>query len=164
MSLVAIGVCRRAFGTDGAIRVESFSGEYDHFSLIKVLTVRKGPKSQTHTVEYWHIGEFRSFVKFRDIDTPESAKQLTGWELWVPEQFSCPLEDGEWYVRDIRGTTVHADGTQVGIVKDIIDIGRAQYLEMKGLDNQNFLIPLNDSFVDEFSPKKVVLRHAWILQ
>jgi 16S rRNA processing protein RimM len=63
-------------------------------------------------------------VKFKGVDNMTQAERLKGMELKIPSEKALPLEEGEYYIRDIYGLRVLTeDGEDLGEIDDIIQTG-----------------------------------------
>ncbi|MDO5491298.1 MAG: ribosome maturation factor RimM, partial [Bacillota bacterium] len=103
-------------------------------------------------------------IKFAGIDSREDAEAARGQEIFVTEADLPPLEEGEFYIRDLIGMeVVEAGGTvgtkatpagddapgTVGRVADVMQNTAQDLLEVKTPDGRKVLIPWVDAFVRE---------------
>ena len=105
-SVFVIGIIRGSFGLSGKLKVESTSGEYEHFFKLTDVTLRKGEKRFETVVEAAEIGTSCLFIKLKGIDSPEQAKAFSSWEIEVPRSMACPLNENEYYAEDLKGCTL----------------------------------------------------------
>jgi 16S rRNA processing protein RimM len=178
MELLVTGIVRSSHGLDGYVKVESASGEVSHFANLDEVSVRVG--GANGTVKRLQIEDVDGsaqclLVKFKGIDTPESAKALAGAEILVPRDKACPLEEGEYYVSDLCQCVLAYKGTVVGTIKGVMEGGADDLLEViltEGSEGngkngpQTRLVPLRKEFVGkiDIAAKTVELTHRWILE
>lgn len=82
---------------------------------------------------------------FNDINQVEKYK---GWELKVSESERVPLDEGEYYVRDIVGcAVVSEEGEEIGVVVDILTPGANDVWVVKRPKGKELLLPVIDDVV-----------------
>jgi len=161
-----VGAIRGSFGVKGFAKVQSYSGETEHLEDLASVVLRKGDVERTLVVEGAE-GFGPSFVmKFRGYDSPESVKELNGWELVVPRENGAPLDGGEFYIEDLRGCVVTLDGSRIGAISDVLEGGGAQLIEIRLDSGETKLVPFRNEFwgsVDTGS-RTAQLLVGWILE
>lgn len=82
MDWLITGRVRGTFGLEGFIKIESCSGEYEHFLNLKEIKLQlpsKGTETQHpeifYQVEECVIRNADALLKLRGIDSPEAAKE-----------------------------------------------------------------------------------------
>lgn len=176
MDLLVTGIVRSAHGLDGFVKVESTSGEIEHFAGLSDVVLRTGNDERTekrYEIETIEGSVQCLLVKFRGIDTPEQAKKLAGAEILVPRDKACPLSEGEYYVKDLCQCVLVYKGTTVGTITGVTEGGAGDLLEValtEGLSldtsKRTCLVPLRKEFVGKIDIKAgtVELMHRWILE
>lgn len=101
-----VGIVQGPHGLLGEFKVESTSGEYEHFSRIKEVTLTDGNASQVFSVEYTKEAAQTLYMKLVGIDSPEKALRFNRWHIVVPRKYARPLQKGEWYIEDLKGCAV----------------------------------------------------------
>jgi 16S rRNA processing protein RimM len=162
-----IGLVGAPFGINGFVKVRPLSGEIDHLlKLRSVIVYRDGEE------RYLNIDEIASappgvHIKFEGINNPEAAKTLNGARLIVSREQAAPLEEGEFYIEDLKGLPVSGEnGELIGYISDIIEGGGGYLAEIELASGEKRLIPFRKEFFTEISPEKgkIVLSNLWILE
>lgn len=87
-------------------------------------------------------------VKLKGIDSMNEAEKLKGGELKAEEADRVPLEEGEYYVRDIVGCTVVTDeGENLGVIVDVLTPGANDVWVVKRSNGKELLLPVIDEVV-----------------
>jgi 16S rRNA processing protein RimM len=178
-SLAVIG---SPFGLKGFVKVKSLSGEISHLESLKNVDLKQGDIKKAFTIEETlpfgatgqkeNSGEFL-LMKFEGIDSPESAKNLTGAELIGDRSQAAPLKNGEFYIEDLKGLEVIAAasdsascGDVLGHITDILEGGGGELAEIKLLSGESRLVPFRKEFFGEISMEKrqIMLLEQWILE
>ncbi|MBR4463557.1 MAG: 16S rRNA processing protein RimM [Treponema sp.] len=153
-----VGIIRGSHGVTGNFKVESTSGEYEHFADMEEVTLRNGKtgSEKLYKVEGVELSGQTLLMKLAGIDSPEEVKKINGCEIVVPREYACPLDKSEWYVEDLKqcalvypkdgwskdgleAKTSPADFVTVGTVTDVLEGGTGNLLEIKLAEDCNLL-------------------------
>ena len=72
----------------------------------------------------------KPILRIAECASREEAEALRGTELRVPEAEAPPLEEGEFWARDLEGCLVVDGDTEVGVVKRMIALPSCEALEV----------------------------------
>ena len=146
---VAIGLIRSSHGVKGRVKVQSLSGETEHFSCLReVLVVKKG-SAKPYRIEEMSTNRRFVLMKIEGIDTPEAAREVVGGEVWVGRTSACPLDKDEYYVSDICGCQMRLGKTVLGQIRAVIPAGWADLFEIVDPGGRTLLIPFVEHFVQD---------------
>ena len=153
-----VGIVRGSHGVTGNFKVESTSGEYEHFANMTEVTLRNGKTGteKLYKIEGVELSGQTLLMKLAGIDSPEEVKKINGCEIVVPREYACPLDKSEWYVEDLKqcalvypkdgwskdgleAKTSPADFVTVGTVTDVLEGGTGNLLEIKLAEDCNLL-------------------------
>ncbi|HAK68684.1 MAG TPA: 16S rRNA processing protein RimM [Treponema sp.] len=101
-----VGIVRGTHGITGEFKVESTSGEYEHFADMEEVTLTDGTVKKVFKVEYTQEAAATLYMKLAGINTPEDAAKFNRWEIVVPRKNAHPLQENEWYIEDLKGCSV----------------------------------------------------------
>ena len=161
------GIVGAPFGVKGFLKVHPCSGEVEHLLKLKSVIINKDAKERRLSIEESSAAVPVVLMRFSGIDSPEKAKTLTGAHLIVGREDAAPLNNGEFYVEDLKGLTVTAEnGEIVGQITGIIEGGGAELAEIKLSNGEKRLVPFRKEFFPEINPQngKVILQNLWILE
>ena len=169
--LLIIGIIRGTHGLTGKFKVESTSGECEHFFDLDEVTLRKDTIEKTYKVESVEGNVNSLIMKCAGINSPEDAKKLSGSEILVPRNKACPLNEGEFYVEDLKQCKLVylsnekkpaklsglAENTEsaiiAGTITDVLEGGAGKLLEVELSESLNIA---SDS-TDKSKPKRVLV-------
>ena len=118
MEHFVVGIIRGTHGLAGNCKVESTSGEFQHFTGMKDVVLRKNGVETKRTIEKVSIGGGILYIKFSGINSPEEAKKLSGSEIVVSREFACPCGKDEYYVEDLKQCQlVYTSGSAKGMAE-----------------------------------------------
>jgi len=87
-------------------------------------------------------------VRFKGFDDINQVEKYKGWELKVSEEERVPLDEGEFYVRDIVGCeVVTEEGEPLGRVTDVLSPGANDIWVVKMPKGKELLLPVIDDVV-----------------
>ncbi|HBA50992.1 MAG TPA: 16S rRNA processing protein RimM [Lachnospiraceae bacterium] len=96
------------------------------------------------TLEIESVKFFKQFVilKFKGIDTMEAAEKYRKCSLIVPRSKAVRLSRDEYFIADLIGLEVRdEDGTEIGILNDVIETGANDVYAIRLHDGREFLLP-----------------------
>ena len=142
-----VGIIRGTHGLAGNCKVESTSGEFQHFTGMKDVVLRKNGVEIKRTIEKVSFGGGILYIKFSGINSPEEAKKLSGSEIVVSREFACPCGKDEYYVEDLKqcqlvytsgsakgmaekSAATTAEPVVVGTITDVLEGGAGDLLEV----------------------------------
>ena len=173
MDWLITGKIRGAFGLEGFIKIESCSGEYEHFFNLKEIMLQLPHQTEERSspipyqVETCVIRSTDTLLKLRGIDSPEAAKKLHGADILVPRDMACPLDEGEFYITDLCNSVLVYKGNSVGTIADVVEGGGGFLLEVsEAATGRTVYIPFRSEFIGKVNipDKQVELMHRWILE
>ena len=86
------------YGVHGLQAVGSFSGDTEHLLLLREVELRErrsGRRRCCTVAEVRQVGD-KVIMRFDGVSAREQARDLTGWELWVPRCQASMLHPGEF--------------------------------------------------------------------
>ncbi len=188
-----VGIVRGSHGVTGEFKVESTSGEYEHFARMDEVTFTDGNVSKVCRIEYVKEAANTLYMKILGINTPEEAAKFNKWQIVVPRKYAHQLQKGEWYVEDLKGCSIWykeetaektAPDTEhvVGTVTNVMEGGSGYLVEIllsesctlladgvkltKSGKPRTVYVPFKDQFIGkvDVKDKKMQLMHLWILE
>lgn len=158
------------FALEGFVKLRSLSGETEHLLRLSSAVLRGSMGERVLEIEAARAIEGSPsciLVKFKNIDTPEAAKSLSGAEILLSRSEAAPLAKGEYYIRDLKGlSVVDRDGCGLGELSDILEGGGGQVAELRLFSGEIRLVPFRDEFFGEINVEKreITLLVRWILE
>ena len=165
MEMLAVGVITSTHGLKGELTVRSFSGSIDHFRSLTTVLLRRGDEERTVAVRSVRAKPPHAVVKIDGVDSPEKARCLQGFEIWVPRSAAAPLAGGEYYAVDLCRCSLVFGEEPVGSVRAVVESGSLQLLEVADSRGRTFLVPFTEHFVGEVDVegRRIQLRERGIV-
>lgn len=93
--------------------------------------------------------------KLEGIDTVEAAQTLRDQVAYIPRD-DAKLEPGQYFIADLIGLRVIADGVEIGQVQDILPMPTSDVYVVRG--EHEYMIPGVKEFILETNPEAGYLR------
>lgn len=124
---ILIGRILGAHGIRGAVKLKSFAASPADIARYKPLTTTDG-----HVYEIVHLKPARDefIADLKDVRDRDAAEALKGTDLYVAREQLPPAKDGEFYLADLVGKTVTANGKDLGAVTGLQDFGAGDLMEL----------------------------------
>ncbi|MDR3247583.1 MAG: ribosome maturation factor RimM [Treponema sp.] len=160
------GVVGAPFGLKGFVKVRSLSGEIEHLLKLRQVTLRQKGQERVWEVEASEAAFPALVMKFRGVNSPEDAKNLTGAEIVVDRDQAAPLQKGEYYIEDLKGVEVYAGTEVLGLITGMLEGGGGNLAELRLTTGETKLVPFRDEFFGDIDIKgrRVELLSRWILE
>ena len=189
-----VGIVRGSHGITGEFKVESTSGEYEHFADMDEVTLTDGTVSRLMKIESVSEGSNILYMKIEGINSPEEAAKFNRWEIVVPREKAHKLQKDEWYIEDLKGCSIWYKETAgdtapafdensiVGTVTNVLEGGSGYLVEILLSESCSFLsddvkltrkgnpktvyVPFKDEFIGkvDVDNRQMQLMHLWILE
>lgn len=146
-----MGVITDTHGLKGEVKVYPTTEDPDRFLDLKdvLLGDDEGPKPLVNvTVQGVRFSKDRVIVKFKEFDNINQVEPFKKQNLYVTRENAIPLEEGEYYVKDLIGLSVISDeGEVLGTLKDVLETGANDVYVVKRQSQKDLLLPKIDDCV-----------------
>ena len=98
--------------------------------------------------------------KFDGVDSMSDAETLIGCELQVPTEERARLETGWTFVSDLVGCSIISDGSNVGVVQEVLfGAGEAPLLQVRSAEGMHE-IPYAEAYLKsiDIAKKEIVMQ------
>ncbi len=147
------------------IKTHGLRGEVDIFldvdfpdryeNMESVFLERRG-KLIPFFISHLQLLDNKALVKFEDIESLESAKELTGSVLYLPIDQLPSLGPDEYYFHDLVGFQMIDGDQEIGIIEQLYQPS-SQYLASIKVNEHEVLIPLEDGIIENVDIKRKVI-------
>jgi 16S rRNA processing protein RimM len=145
---VLVGRFGAAQGVRGEIRIKSYTADPSSVGAYGPLSDESG--ARTFVIERMRpLKDDMLVAKVKGVDTRDAAQALTGEALFVAREKLPPPDEDEFYIADLIGlAAVTPDGEKIGVVKNVVNYGAGDILEIAPLAGDAFFAP----FTKEIAP------------
>lgn len=131
--LVCVGAIVGAFGVRGELRLKSFCAAPEDIETYSPLLSEDG--KQSYSIALTGTAKNGFTARLDGVATKEQADALRGLRLFTRRDRLPSLPDDEYYYADLIGLEVlDTGGTHLGLVKNVLNHGAGDLLEVQGPD------------------------------
>lgn len=144
---VLIGVILGPHGVRGEVRIKSFTADPTAITRYDPVLDASGRR-----LDVTWIGQKKDIfqAKLGGVSERTAAERLKGTRLFTPRSALPPLPEEEFYYQDLMGLRVEdRDGRFWGVVRDVINFGAGDILEVAGPEIMPLLLPFTQRVVPE---------------
>ena len=165
--LFRIGQITSAHGIKGDVKVFPVTSEPERFlDLEHVLLAKEGEEEQhTRSYEVTKASMFKNLVllHLKGVEDRNEAEKLAGVSLWVSREDAIPLEEDEYYFKDlIDCRVIDEEGNDCGIVTDILETGSNDVLVVESPEGEEILLPIIEDCVLDIDPEEGIIKIHWM--
>jgi len=118
-----IGEIVNTQGVKGDVRTLPATDDIKRFELLKEVYVEKNGAIRVFCIEkVWYHKQF-VVLKFEGIDDATTAEGLKRSTIKIPPSLALPLDEDEYYERDLIGMSVYENGELLGRLDRILHTG-----------------------------------------
>lgn len=146
---VLIGKVGSPVGIKGEVRITLYAQDSTNLKEGKVLLLERAGKTLNAAIKRVRYQKDRPVVKLEGVDDRNMAEEIRGMEVSIYASDLEDLPEGEHYVRDLIGCRVinTKDGSEVGVLRDVIQNTAQSILEVVTAEDKTVLIPAVDAFL-----------------
>ncbi|MCL2376903.1 MAG: ribosome maturation factor RimM [Defluviitaleaceae bacterium] len=137
-----IGKIVNTVGISGEIKIFPTTDDAKRFGLLDTISIMLDGKLVEKTIRSVRYHRNLVMMKLEGIDDVNAATALRGGVIIVPRAQALPLEENEYYMKDLLGISVFAeDGEKLGVLADVLFTGANDVYVVKNSDAKDLLIP-----------------------
>lgn len=137
-----IGKVAGTHGLKGTLRVFPITEDPYRFELLKQFIIENKGKKQTFHIQKIAYHKKFVLVTVEELTDINEAELYKGATIWIPEQQALPLEENEYYIRDLYGLSVLTEqGEELGTLAEIYETGANDVYAVRKEGQKDLLIP-----------------------
>lgn len=160
-SYFRIGVVTTTHGLAGEVKVYPTTEDPHRFEELDVCYLEEKGNYRPLTISSCRYFKNLVILGFEEIQSIEEAQLLRQKDLYVDREHAIPLEEGEYYLADVIGSTVtDEEGNVLGTLEDYMETAAQIVYKIRTEGGKEFLVPAVDAFIKEVDVenKKMVIH------
>lgn len=142
MRYFVIGDIVNTQGIKGEMRVVPQTDDPSRFELLDYVLIERKGKMEKFNIEGVRYHKQFVLLKLEGVDDMTAAERFKGAVVKIPEELALPLEEGQYYIRDLYDLEVFTDeGERLGIITDILFTGANDVYVVTPDKGKDILIP-----------------------
>jgi len=137
MQLITVGKIVKPVGLKGEVKVLLFTKDAGVFAALKQVYISGSAVGVTKARP---AGGF-VYMFLDGVADCNAAEKLRGAEVQIDRAKAKQPDEDEYFVADLIGCKVIADGGDIGILTEVLAYGAADVFVVKGADGKDVLFP-----------------------
>jgi len=143
---VVVARIGKAHGLKGWLRLNSFTSPAQNLLDYQEFIIKQDGQEKPLKLEEYRQQADKLLGKFEGFDVPETARQLTGLDLYITSAALPDLDEGEYYWHELQGLEVfNLQQQRYGKVVRLVETGANDVMVVKpdaeSIDERERLIP-----------------------
>jgi 16S rRNA processing protein RimM len=153
-SCYKVGYILKPHGLKGEVTIALDPEFPQEAEQLKSLFIEKNNRLIPHFIGSISVRGVKAFVKFEDIDSPESAHAISKCALYLPKTLRPKSARGEFYDDEIIGFEV--TDSEAGVLGQVTEVAEAGPNKLLAIDynGKEILIPINSPFITSINKSK----------
>jgi 16S rRNA processing protein RimM len=154
-----IAKIQSAFGKDGFVRIYPYSDFPERFFKLNEIYIDFfNVKKKFYVEKVKRVKDF-FILKFRNFDKEKDTELLIGKEIFVDETNAVKLQENQYFIHDLLGSSVFKGDVLIGEIKEVLSYP-ANDVYVVEFSGGELLIPAVKEFIERFDPleKKLFLK------
>ena len=140
--ILRVGVITTTHGLRGEVKVFPTTDDPKRFKKLKEVLLDTGKERRKLQVESVRFQKNLVILKFKEFNNINDVEQYKKCDLYVSRKNAVKLEENENFIVDLIGLhVVLEDGTEFGIMKDVLQTGANDVYILEMLDGREVLLP-----------------------
>ena len=149
---LVIGKIFNVHGIRGEVRVMPITDDINRFKKLEKCFI----DSREYKVKSARINKKHVIVKLEGIDDRDAAKRFKNREMSVSREDSVPLEEGEYFIEDLKGLDVlDQEGNVIGTFVDVISNAAVDVYVIKSEGREQMIAATKEN-VTEINPDEYI--------
>ena len=139
-----------------------FTDEITKIEEFEKILIEKNNKLEEYEIEEVRYHKNQALIKFKGIDTIESAELLKNCFIKVHRSSEKQLPENTYYIADLIGIDVYLDtGEKLGILKEIFPVhGGSNDVYVVKTEQKDILLPAIGDVIKEVNiPENKIIVH-----
>lgn len=157
MKNIELGKIVNIHGVHGEVKVNPYADGPEFLKNFKRVLVG----DVSYNVKGVKMAKGCAVLKLEGVDTVEAAEKLREKLVTVPENELPELPEGVYYVKDLIGMEVYAEGDLLGTLTDVINAPANDVYVVVNSDGKEYLIPSVPVFIKnrDVAKKRMDITH-----
>ncbi len=158
---LVIGEVLRPHGVRGEIRMRVLTDDRDHLSVLEYVYLADSPadrRKRKLQLKGLRFNKAYALLSFVGIANRDEAEELRDKLVMIDIEQAAPLEDGQYYLFQLIGLRVVADGEALGVIKEVLQTGANDVYIVESDDHGELLVPAHDETVTRIDFDAGVVR------
>jgi len=156
MDLIEVGQIVNTHGVKGEVKINSWIDDLYEFEDFENYYYKKGEEYIKLTPGKVRFHKNCAIIKFEEIKDMNEAETCKGIILYTEKNENLP--ENVYYVKDLLGIKVLADGAEIGEISDVLKTGANDVYSIKTAEGKFAYIPAVKEFVKNIDVENRIME------
>ena len=130
---LCVGQIVKAQGIAGEVKLSPLTDDPSRFASLKECFVDTRSGRLEVKAEKVRVSPGAVYIKLSGVNDRNAAEALRGCDVYVSRENTVPLEEGRYFIEDLKGCKVQSsDGAELGVLTDVLQYGAADVYVIDG--------------------------------
>ncbi len=160
MEFLEVGKIINTHGLRGEVKVVTWTDSPEVFEELSYVVAKMHGEEVRLDVSGVKYQKNNIIVKFAQFDSIEKAEQYKNAVLLASRDELGELPEGVYYIADLIGCSVFADGEKIGVLADVFSTGSNDVYDIKREGRKNLLVPIIEGVLKsvDIENKEIVIK------
>jgi 16S rRNA processing protein RimM len=161
-SIFLIADIKSAYGSEGYVRINSYSDIPNRFSGLKQVQIDVFGDYRNFFVEEISSHKNNVILKFCNFNSAEEVNFLIGKKIYIQKGSSRELPNNFHFIHDLIGSKVFRNDKFFGYLIDVLNLPANDVYVIKDINGEEVLLPAVEDYIESFddNEKKLILREG----
>ncbi len=154
-----VGVITSPHGVRGEVKVFPTTDDPGRFRRLREVLLDNGGEKLPVEIETVRFFKQMVILKLKGLDSREDAERYRQKNLFVSRENAVRLQKDEYFIADLIGLKVlDEDGSQLGVLKNVLETGANDVYVVDGTDGREILLPAIKQCILQVEPEEGYIR------
>lgn len=154
-----VGVISSTHGVRGEVKVYPTTDDINRFKKLKKVILDTGKEHLDLEIEGVKFFKNQAILKFKGIDNINDIEKYKGKDLLVTRENAVKLEEDEYFIADIIGSTVVTDEeTVLGELTEVLVTSANDVYVVKMNNGKEILLPSIKECILDIDPENKIIK------
>ena len=161
MEFLEVGKIINTHGLRGDVKIVTWTDYPEDFEEIDKVYIKRKTGDEVLTISNVKYQKNNIIVKFKEIADINEAEKYKNLVVWADRDDLPELPEGVYYVKDLIGMEVYAEGDLLGTLTDVINAPANDVYVVVNSDGKEYLIPSVPVFIKnrDVAKKRMDITH-----
>ncbi len=147
---LVIGEVLRPHGVRGEVRMRVLTDNREHLPSLKYVYLADSPSDKRKNkveLDGLRFNKAYALLSFAGVSSRDEAELMRDKLVMIDIEQATPLEDGQYYLFQLIGLSVIADGAEIGLIKEVLQTGANDVYIVENEFHGELLIPAHEETI-----------------
>lgn len=152
--MIVIGKVSGVHGIKGELKIKPLTDDVNRYFDLETVILFNQKKENEFQIMNCRIHKDQVLLTLNGVDDRDAAQMFAGMMIGIDRDKAVPLDEGEYFIEDLKGILVYNDSLLLGKIVDVQQTGEVDIYMIES-SKKTYCVPARKLYI-----KKVDLEHA----